>query len=170
MTPALRPAPRLPECGRRAPRPLRDGDARIPGGRRLQHRSRASRNLSPAGTGEPVLASDRPRRQADGRLDGDPPNPSWWARRSTSTGSLRKAFTASWRHRSWRATACRVWWWPSAAKTGKDFAERDVNLLAGFAPHLGRVVSRRPERERFSPKCTRQSAAAGRRGRRRPGA
>ena len=169
MTPALRPAPRLPECGRRAPRPLRDGDARIPGGRRLQHRSRASRNLSPAGTGEPDLASDRPRRQADGRLDGDPPNPSWWARRSTSTGSLRKAFTASWRHRSWRATACRVWWWPSAAKAGKILPSATSTFLPALRPISGAWCRGAPSAS-GSRRSIRQSAAAGRRGRRRPGA
>jgi GAF domain-containing protein len=34
-------------------------------------------------------------------------------------------------------------------KSREDFAERDVNLLAGFAPHLGRAVSLRREREQF---------------------
>ena len=34
-------------------------------------------------------------------------------------------------------------------KSREDFAERDVNLLAGLAPHLGRAVSLRRERERF---------------------
>ena len=37
------------------------------------------------------------------------------------------------------------------SKNRSDFAEEDLDLLAGFAPHLGRVVGLRIERERLSP-------------------
>jgi hypothetical protein len=36
---------------------------------------------------------------------------------------------------------------PSAAKSRSDFAEEDLDLLANFAPHLGRAVGLRIERE-----------------------
>jgi PAS domain-containing protein len=35
------------------------------------------------------------------------------------------------------------------SKSRTEFAEEDLDLLAGFAPHLGRAVSLRLERERF---------------------
>jgi PAS domain-containing protein len=35
------------------------------------------------------------------------------------------------------------------SKSRSDFSESDLDLLAGFAPHLGRAVSLRLERERF---------------------